>query len=116
MAWATREERDQRRTADHTAVSSSDPSNVALMLSARLVARGKQKALINMTSGLDMVALALTISREVFYLISTSCRVLLMFLLLSRMVGFSPGTKPDSGNVSSSMDFLMSFLLELNLI
>jgi hypothetical protein len=42
-----------------------DPSKIALTLSQHLVSRGKKKALMNMTSGLEMLALALTICREV---------------------------------------------------
>jgi hypothetical protein len=41
------------------------PARIALTISKRILSRGKQKALLNMTSGLDAFALALTICREV---------------------------------------------------
>jgi hypothetical protein len=42
-----------------------DPATIALALSTRLVARGQQKALMNMTSGLEMMAMGITVCREV---------------------------------------------------
>lgn len=47
-------------------------SAIALSISSRLISRGKEKALMNMTSGIDMLALALTISREVWIFLISS--------------------------------------------
>ena len=73
MTWAACREADEELGDTTTVVDQHhDPSAIALTLSRRLVSRGKQKALMNMSSGLDMLALGLTISREVhiFHLLS----------------------------------------------
>jgi hypothetical protein len=88
VAWATQREADEgARSNTNDALGSCDAPSIAFTLSTRIVSRGKKRALLNMTSGLDMLALALTISREVRILLLVSYSSI--FILRSRMVGSS---------------------------
>lgn len=85
-------------------------SAIALSISSRLISRGKEKALMNMTSGIDMLALALTISREVWIFLISS--VILIYTLLSRTMESSLITRPISRSVWFSM-YLLTFFCNL---
>ena len=62
---------DEKLKGDENTDTVHNPATVALALSTCLVARRKNNALMHMTSGVEMLALAITICSEVciFYLL-----------------------------------------------
>jgi hypothetical protein len=88
------------------------PSQIALTLSTRIHSRGQRKSLMNMMSGLDMFALALTICREVR--IFPVAVVHSMFILRSRIKGSFPIARPNYGNVWLSKRLVRCFLRHCN--
>ena len=75
-----------------------DSASTALALSARLIRKKKTKALMNMTSGLEMLALAITICSEVSRQLQNLDEDILTGLL-SRMGGSSLKSNQTSRNV-----------------
>jgi hypothetical protein len=107
ITWVTCQEAEEQLGVKTNSFNQlCDSSAVALTLSRHLVSRSKQKALINMMSGLDMLALALTICREVhsYFLVIISYSAL---ILQSRMKGSFLINSQNSRNVSLSKYYLL---------
>jgi hypothetical protein len=107
IAWATHQEAEEQLGVKTNSFDQlCDSSAVALTLSRHLVSRSKQKALINMMSGLDMLALVLTICREVclYFLVIVSYSAL---ILRSRTKGSSLINSQNPRNVSLSKYYLL---------
>jgi hypothetical protein len=56
-----------RNTSSSLSVDGRDPAGVGLILLRRLIATGKMKKILNIESGLEMIALGVSICSEVSF-------------------------------------------------